>query len=89
MIGDAIGQPDWHLVLPRSAAHPSRSASNRTGRRAGFLLLVLVECTLLAGCTPVPAARGDSEQELIWLCQRTGGRWIDDGFTRGCTSPRG
>jgi hypothetical protein len=36
------------------------------------------------------AARIDtSHQELMWQCERTGGRWIDDGFMRGCSSYRG
>jgi hypothetical protein len=55
----------------------------------GSLVLLLV-ALLVTGCAGMPAGSGPSDhQELMWQCQRTGGRWIDDGFTRGCSSFRG
>jgi hypothetical protein len=57
-------------------------------RRPGSLL-VLAVVLLAAGCAASPPSSGTSHQELMWQCERTGGRWIDDGFIRGCSSYRG
>jgi hypothetical protein len=62
-------------------------AGEEMGRR--WLLVVLVVVVLAAGCAATLPGSDTSHQELMWQCERTGGRWIDDGFMRGCSSYRG
>jgi len=80
-----VRQKTWSLLARSSTRRRPPSSRGLAGAAiiAGAARLAAASL-LLAGCAAAGFDRS-SVNDPAWNCARQNGRWVDDGFTRGCT----